>query len=106
MPTTRQPIQRTRNPGISPEALKLFAELEAVPASRRNSDYYKGCRRELMRMLGLTNQWWTGCSVLDRSKRPVHASPEYLEHHHWHECRQVRQQLLQALKDREGEHVG
>jgi hypothetical protein len=100
MPTNKTPLRRApRQPQFTPEVLKLFAELNAVPPSRRNTDYYRGCARELMRLLNLTTEWWHGANVLDRGSRPIHVLPEYAEHDAWHRCREIREQLLQALAD-------
>jgi hypothetical protein len=100
MPTKKTPLRREprRTSRFTPEVLKLFAELEAVPVSRRNTDYYRGCARELMQLLNLTTEWWHGANVLDRSSRPIHVLPEYAEHGAWHRCREIREQLLEALE--------
>ena len=84
---------RTR---ISPAALALFAELEHTQHDRPFDDK----ARELMRLLGLTAEWWSGCSVLDRSDGPVHSSPNYCEYHDWHRCRAARNELMAALEAR------
>lgn len=55
-----------------------------------------------MRLLDLVPQWWSGCSVCDRSSAPIHASPDYLEHRDWHTCRETRNALLAALDARRG----
>jgi hypothetical protein len=85
--------QRVR---IRPQALALFAELEHAPDQRGRD--FEDKAHELARLLDLVPEWWSGCSVLDRSDGPVHASPQYLEHRDWRTTRAVRQQLQAALE--------
>ena len=83
---------------IRPQALALFAELEHAPHQEGRA--FEDKAHQLARLLDLTAEWWSGCSVLDRSDGPVHGSPEYIEHHDWHRCREVRRDLLAALDAR------
>ena len=64
MPTTRKPVARQRRPAFTPEILRLFVELES---GLKRGERFKAKERELMRMLGLTEQYWTMNSVLDTS---------------------------------------
>lgn len=66
MPSNRTPIARPRHPSFTPETLALFTELEAVPLRRRNTQGFKDGERELMRRLGMTDEFWTMNSPLDR----------------------------------------
>jgi len=89
---------KDRRPVFSATALELFRQLEAEPKGRRNGPLFQAKARQLARELNLAREWWTGCSVLDRSSGPIHASPEYAEHHDWHRCRAVREQLLESIR--------
>jgi hypothetical protein len=77
------------------KAVTLFEELERVPKRRRSAQTFKDGERELHRMLGLTSEWWTGNSVLDRSNGPCHP-PGYIGHSDWYRVRRIREALLQA----------
>lgn len=92
MPTTRRPLARKRNASFTPEVLRLFLELENSP---RRGKRFEADGRRLMQLLGLSEQWWTGNSVLDTSPVP-YTSPQYIAWHDWHRCRLVRAQLLAA----------
>jgi hypothetical protein len=96
MPTNRTPIEHPRQRQVlTAAAIELFAALEATPLHRRRSPAFKENERALMRMLGLSDEWWTMCSVLDRSAGPCHP-PGYVRNEHWHRCRAVREALLEA----------
>ena len=97
MPTKRTIISRRRRPLLSPEAVTLFAVLERVPLRHRHRQDFRDRERELMRALGLTAEFWTANSVLDRSPGPCHPE-EYVAHGDWHTCRKVRERLLEAAK--------
>jgi hypothetical protein len=97
MPTNRTPIKRPWRPSFSPEAIRLFAELETAPARHRQRREFRDREHQLARLLGLTSEFWTGNSVLDRSKAPCH--PEgYITNDDWRTCRSVRKALLQVTK--------
>jgi len=98
MPTNRTPIARSsRHPLISDEALRLFAELERAPRSRRGSKAFKDGEHQLARLLGLVSEYWTMNSVLDRSERPPW--PPYLvAYHDWHKVRAVRKALQEMSR--------
>jgi hypothetical protein len=51
---------KDRSPSFSAEALALFLELERTP---KGSQRFKDGSRELARMLGLIDQWWSGQHV-------------------------------------------
>lgn len=68
-----------------------------MPLRQRSGREFDDLAHELARMLGLTDEWWTGCSVLDKRSGPIHASLEYMEYHDWHRCREVRRALMAAL---------
>jgi hypothetical protein len=91
----RAPLHRRRVPAIAPAALALFDQLEQVPKRRRSAQAFKDGERELHRLLGLTSEWWTGNSVLDRSNGPCHP-PGYIAHSDWFRVRRIREALLQA----------
>jgi hypothetical protein len=93
MPTKRRPLKRPQKPVIDAETLDLFEKLDRQKRPSREEEH------DLMRRLGLTDHYWTSQSVLNRHSRPAHP-PQYLAHRHWHECRAVRQQLLEALAAR------
>jgi hypothetical protein len=65
------------------EALTLFAELEHATQPDEDKAH------QLARLLNLVPEWWSGCSVLDRSDGPVHGSPEYVEHRDWQRTAEV-----------------
>jgi hypothetical protein len=74
----RTVLQRGRRATIfSREALALFATLER--RSDRRSEAYKAKERELARLLGLVDEWWSGNSVCDRIDGPCHP-PQYVAH--------------------------
>src|SRR5262245_55964509 len=81
-------------PQFSRETIELFGQLEAVPLRRRGSQAFKDGEHELARRLGLTSEYWTMNSVLDR-KHSCHP-PGYAAHTDWHRCREVRMALLEA----------
>jgi len=85
-------IAKGRRPSFSAEALALFVKLEGM--CQRGQDFEESSH-QLARMLGLTAEWWTGNSVLDRSEGPCHP-PWCVAHEDWHVCRAVREQLLAA----------
>jgi hypothetical protein len=93
--TKRTPINRRRLPHIASAAVTLFVELERVPNRRRSAQTFKDGERELARLLGLSAEWWTGNSVLDRSNGPCHP-PGYIAHSDWYRVRRIREALLQA----------
>jgi hypothetical protein len=97
MPTKREILNRPRRPRFTPQAIALFAELERVPMRRRDCQEFKDREHRLARFLGLTSEFWTGNSVLDRSESPCH--PEgYIANDDWRTCRALRRALLQAAK--------
>jgi hypothetical protein len=94
----KQRSAKERRYGLSPEALSLFAELEATPLQCQYREDYREREHELARLMGLVSEFWTGNSVLDRSAGPCHP-PEYIAHEDWHRCRAVREQLLALLRE-------
>jgi hypothetical protein len=96
--TKRHPIQRARQPSFTVEALRLFAELEATPQRQRGSKAFKDREHQLMRLLDLIPEFWTMCSVLDRSEGPCHP-PDYVRNEHWYKVRAIREQLLAAVSE-------
>jgi hypothetical protein len=95
MPTNRRYLSRDRRPLFSAEVLALFAELEHMPGDQAFTD---GSRR-LAQLLGLTDEWWTGNHVNDRSRKPCHP-PWCQAHTDWHKVRAVRAALLAAVGQR------
>src|SRR5262249_52346427 len=66
--------------------------LERMP--KRGQAFEDGAR-ELARRLGLTSEWWTGNSVLDRGPR---CHPDgYIANSDHARCREVRLALLDAV---------
>jgi len=95
--TRRTRISRQQHAPFTPEALALFAELEATPWRGRISEAFKNAEHQLMRRLGLIDEFWTSNSVLDRSKAPPW--PDHLvAFKDWHRVREIRLQLLEAVK--------
>jgi hypothetical protein len=92
MPVRRR-IAKGRRPTFPPDVLALFVELERIPEQR---EAYSDGSRELARLLGMTDEWWGGNSVLDRSRGPCHP-PGYGAYDDWFRCRVVREQLLEAM---------
>jgi hypothetical protein len=84
-----------RRPSFPPDVLALFVELEGM--SRRDPRFKAG-ERELACRLGLTGEYWTMNSVLDRSRRSCHP-PGYIARDDWFRCRAVREQLLAAAAE-------
>ena len=89
-------LPKGRRPSFTPETLALFLKLEGM--SERSQDFEEGSR-ELARMLGLTDQWWTRQHVNDRSEGPCHP-PWCVAHEDWYTCREVREALLTAASTR------
>jgi hypothetical protein len=87
--TKRHPLHRRPVPHIAPDVVALFARLELTPQSKRNRDE----EHELARRLGLTDEWWTMNTVLDRSRRPCHPRG-YAAYTNWFRVRRVREALL------------
>jgi hypothetical protein len=96
MSTNRRPRSWPLKTQITPEALALFLALEQTP---KNSEKFRDGSRELARMLGLIDEWWSGNHVNDRSREPCHP-PGYISREDWFRCRQVRQELLAASRQR------
>ena len=92
MPTTRRPLARKRNASFTPEVLRLFLELENSP---RRGKRFEADGRRLMQLLGLSEHWWTGNSVLNHDPVP-YTTPNFIAWHDLFECRLVREQLLAA----------
>jgi hypothetical protein len=88
---------KDRRPSFSAEALALFVELERTP---KGSQRFKDGSRDLARMLGLIDEWWSGQHVSDRSREPCHP-PWCVAFDDWHTCRDVRRQLLAAARGTE-----
>jgi hypothetical protein len=78
-------------PTFSPEALRLFCELEKVKPRKRFQD---GRTRRLAELLNLMDEFWTVNYVNDVAS-PCHP-PHYQATRDWAVCRQVRRQLLEA----------
>jgi hypothetical protein len=95
MPTKRTVIDRPRQRKFSSEALALFGELERIP---RSSPKFRVGSQRLAAELGLTDEWWTGCHVSDRSVTPPIPA---LAAAAWATCRAVREALLEAIRGRE-----
>jgi hypothetical protein len=93
--TRRTPIhRRTLGPHVTPDVVALFVRLEQTPR-RRRGDQFKTAERELAHKLSLVDEWWTGNSVLDRSRGPCHP-PGYIANTDWRRVRHVREALLAA----------
>jgi hypothetical protein len=75
--------------------LELFKRCEA----RKKRDwYYSPEALQLAKWLGLTGQYWTANTVLDRRAK-THASPEYQAFTDFQTCHAVREQLLAAVAE-------
>jgi hypothetical protein len=86
---------------VEPEqSPKQFLEPSEVPrrAGRRDAGAPQ-LARQLARQLDLVSEYWTINSVLDRSAEPCHP-PSYISHQDWFRCRDVRNELLAALRTR------
>ena len=94
MPTKRVPRYREHVGRISPEAVRLFAKLEATPKRLRKSKEFRDDEHELAILLGLDDEWWSGafCVVDARDRNPF--QPWLCGHAYWAKCRAVREQLL------------
>jgi hypothetical protein len=84
---TRVPKERQR---FTAEVLALF-----VANERKRVRPFSDEARQLARLLGLVDLWWSGCHVNDRSRGPCHP-PWCQAHRDWHTCRGVREELLKA----------
>ena len=102
MPTKRTILGRPRRGRFTTEILDLFRALEVTPARRRGRQSFKDGEHQLMRLLGLTSEFWTINSVLDRSRGPAYP-PGMRAYDDWHTCRAVREQLLEAVAAKERE---
>jgi hypothetical protein len=92
MSTKRTILSRPRRPPFSPEVIALFVRCEAT---RRRDWAFSDEAHQLARMLGLTTEYWTGNTPLDRSRAPSY--PETCAAHaDWHKCRIVRRRLIAA----------
>jgi hypothetical protein len=87
---------KERHPSFSAEALELFVMLERMP---QGSQRFKDGSRKLACMLDLTDEWWTGNHVSDRSRAPCHP-PGHVAREDWFRCRAVRTTLLAATGER------
>ncbi len=97
MPTKRVPRYREHLGRISPEALRLFARLEATPQRLRKSEQWRKDERALAEMLDLSDAWWSaGASVLDREHRAP--GRPVLAYEYWCMCQRVRELLLAACR--------
>ena len=94
MPTNRNPLERERRRlSFDAETLALFVHLDGMKA--RNSEAFKAGDHDLARRLDLVSEYWTGNSVLDRSRGPCHP-PGYISRQDFFTCRERRQALLHA----------
>jgi hypothetical protein len=99
MPTNRTSIPRGWRPnGFSPEALRLFAELEKVPQHKRHSYEFKDPTLRLAELLGsdIETMWLMGVQVNDRERAPVRADGFYVDL--WAKVRATREALLAAVR--------
>jgi hypothetical protein len=92
MPTNRKLRSHPRHPRISPEAIALFRAAEGQPRKRWA---YTDEARQLARMLGPIDEWWTGNTPLDKSRGPCHP-PWCVAYTDWHRCRAVRRRMIAA----------
>jgi hypothetical protein len=93
MPSKRRTLDRPRRQTFTTEIVALFVEIERL----RGNQAFTDRSHDLARMLGLTEQWWTGNHVNDRSAGPIRTE-EYSANEHWRQCRRVREELLAAVK--------
>jgi hypothetical protein len=102
MPTKRRRIPRElRLPRFAPEAIALFAELEAY--TDQDSQRFREGSKRLASLLGLGSEWLCSCAhVNDRSIESCHP-PNHPATADWHRVRNVRLQLLAATN---GQHHG
>lgn len=70
MPTNRRPLRHAVRPQVSPEAIALFRQLEAVPKRARNTREYHDGEKRLCRILGL--DFWSMKTPLSVSAMPEH----------------------------------
>jgi len=90
-------VAKERRPSFSAEAIELFVALERMPRRDRDGDEFRAKSKRLAALLGLTSEWWTCNSVLDRTRAPCHP-PGYLAYDDWFRVRAVREELLAAAK--------
>lgn len=81
---------KDRRPSFDRRTFALFFKLEGMSQDTRE---FKDGSHELARLLGLTDAWWTGNSVLDRSLEPCWPT-HCVAFGDWHRCRAVRTALL------------
>jgi hypothetical protein len=95
MTAKRNPLNRRRR-AFDPETIRLFAQLEATPMSRRHSAAFKEDEERLARRLGLNfERKFLGIHVLDRT-RTCRWAPTLAGHDTWHDCQRLRRELLEA----------
>jgi hypothetical protein len=89
-------VGKKRRPSFDDETLALFVKLEGIKA--RNNKAFKAGDRELMYRLGLSEEFWTVNSVLNRGPK---CHPDgYIANIHWEICKSVREELLAAVRER------
>jgi hypothetical protein len=81
------------------EALELFIKLER---DRPHPKVYNDAEHQLAKLLGLTAEWWNGCSVSDNGTAPD--CPSHLvRYQNWFRVHAVRNALLEAAKKLQAE---
>jgi hypothetical protein len=99
MPTNRTRISRflPRRQIISEEVVDLFVELEHL---NQDSDEFRIGSKKLAAMLDLNEEHFlSGCTVNDKGDEPHHPAG-YIAREDWMRCREMRNRLLAAVKDR------
>jgi len=99
MPVKERAPKRGR-PRFTTEAIDLFAQLEAAPARQRQRQDWKDGSKRLHGLLNLSSEWWMAGDVCDRSSSSCYP-PEMPAHTAWRRCREIRLQILAAIKERE-----
>jgi hypothetical protein len=98
MTTKRTPLNRQRTPPIDAEALRVFAELDAVPLASRFNWEFERRAYQLAQRLGLGEEHFCSrCSVLDHDSDPCWP-PGYEARDAWFKVRAVRNQLIEATR--------
>jgi hypothetical protein len=100
MPTKRKPMSYHPRLQFSPEALQLFAMLEQVPRDQHTREFKKESLR-LAALLGLTAEWWAMETVHTARRDPGIPRHMTLAREAWQRCREVREQLLEAVAEQQ-----
>jgi hypothetical protein len=88
-----------RRPQFSREILTLFGACDRVPKRQRHGDQWHDASKRLAILLGLGQEWFCSHTVNDTDRSPP--EHETFPCRDWAACREVRRQLLEAVREAE-----